>query len=478
MKLAKDRVLLIFPRFKSEFYYGRLSKVAPSLVPVSLVYLASFLQKKGIPVKILDGQVQELTPTTLRQEIEAYAPRFIGVTVLTPIAEGAHQVAAIAKGVSREITVVMGGTHPTVLPEETINDENVDIVVRREGEHSLYQLVETVIGGGDLERIEGLTFRKDGEIIHTRERPFLEELDSLPLPDWSLVPLDSYHQIPDATFREPVRCVLTSRGCPFRCIFCSARLSSGYRYRVRSPQNVIEEIDLLINRYGARQLAFLDDNFIVDKQRAMEICDLIIERGYHKKVVWTCAGRADQISEPLLRKFKESGCVLISYGVETGSQRLLDLIKKGLTIEQIEEAVRLTRKVGIKARGTLMLGLPTETPEDSRQTVEFAKRLGLNFAKFSLATPYPGTELYRLAKEQGLLKTDDWRYFSSMAGFGGYDPVYVPEGREARELRQWQKRATRDFYLRPRQIWDLLRNITSFHDIKLYLGVARELLTS
>ena len=125
-----------------------------------------------------------------------------------------------------------------------------------------------------------------------------------------------------------------------------------------------------------------------------------------------------------------------------------------------------------------MLGLPTETPEDSRQTVEFAKKLGLNFAKFSLATPYPGTELYRLAEEQGVLKAKDWRYFSSMAGFGGYDPVYIPEGRDARELRQWQKRATREFYLRPRQIWDLLRNITSFHDIKLYLGVARELLTS
>jgi len=276
MKLTKDRVLLIFPQFKSELYYGRLSKVAPSLVPVSLVYLATFLQKKGVPVKILDGQVQELTPTTLRKEIEDYSPRFIGITVLTPIAEGAHQVAAIAKEVSSEITVVMGGTHPTVLPDETMRDENVDIVVRREGEHSLYQVVEAIIGGNDLERIEGLTFRRNGEIIHTRERPFLEELDSLPLPDWSLVPLDSYHQIPDATFREPVRCVLTSRGCPFRCIFCSARLSSGYRYRVRSPQNVMEEIDLLINRYGARQLAFLDDNFVVDQQRAIEICDLLI----------------------------------------------------------------------------------------------------------------------------------------------------------------------------------------------------------
>ena len=478
MKVIKDRVLLIFPQFKSELHYGRLSKVAPSLVPVSLVYLATFLQEKGIPVKILDGQVQELTPTTLRKEIEDYSPRFVGITSLTPIAEVAHQVAAVAKGVSREITVVMGGTHPTVVPEETIRDENVDIVVRQEGEHTLYEIVDAIIGKSDLEGIKGLTFRRNGEIIHTEQRPFLEELDSLPLPDWSLVPLDSYHQIPDATFRKPVRCLLTSRGCPFRCIFCSARLSSGYHYRVRSPRNVIEEIDLLINRYGARQLAFLDDNFIVDQQRAMAICDLIIKRGYHKKVVWTCAGRADQISEPLLKKFKDAGCALISYGVETGSQRLLDIIKKSLTIEQIEEAVRLTREVGIKVRGTLMLGLPTETPEESQQTIEFAKKLGLNFAKFSLATPYPGTELYRLAKEQGLLKTDDWRYFSSMAGFGEYDPVYIPEGRDARELKQLQKRATREFYIRPRQIWDLLRNITSFHDIKLYLGVARELLFS
>jgi len=202
MKLTKDKVLLVFPQFKSELYYGRLSKVAPSLVPVSLVYLASFLQKMGVPAKILDGQVQEITPTTLRKEIEDYSPRFIGITVLTPIAEGAHQVAAIAKEVSSEITVIMGGTHPTVLPDETMKDENVDIVVRREGEHALYEIVNAIIGGGGLEEIEGLTLERMERLSTPGSAPFWRSLTPSLCPIGAWFPLTAIIRYPMLPFEN------------------------------------------------------------------------------------------------------------------------------------------------------------------------------------------------------------------------------------------------------------------------------------
>jgi len=213
----------------------------------------------------------------------------------------------------------------------------------------------------------------------------------------------------------------------------------------------------------------------VNRERTLKICELMIRKGYHKKVVWTCAARADQVDEELLRLMKEAGCKLVSYGIETGTQRLMDLIEKQETLEHIKVAVRSSKKSGLLVRGTLILGLPTESKEESQKTIEFAKEIGLDFAKFSIATPYPGTVLFKLAQEQGLVDDKDWSRFSSMAGFTDYDPVFVPKGREPSELKDLQKQATREFYLRPKQVFHLLKNTRSWKDIKMYYYAARSL---
>ncbi|MBN1357112.1 cobalamin-dependent protein [bacterium] len=465
----KRKILLILPYFSEKRHYGSMSKVAPSLLPVSLVYLAGYLERQNFDVRIFDGQVEPMNQTTIRRTLTEFQPDMVGITCMTPMVPETHMVAEAVKEFDPELCVVVGGIHPTVLPDDIIADPHIDVVVRGEGEISFHELI-LAYGDGDLHSVPGITFRENGGIVHTPLPTLVEDLDSLPMPARHLVKYDGYHQVPDAVFAEPLREILTSRGCPFRCIFCSARLVSGFKYRYHSPERVLEEVDLLVTKYRARQIAVLDDNFVVDRQRTLDICEGLMKRGYHRKLVWTTAARADQVDCELLKMMKQAGFALVSFGVETGVPRLMKLIEKGETLERIARAVEDAHRAGLKVRGTLILGLPTETIQDSRTTIEWAKKLKLDFAKFSLATPYPGTVLFDLAIKQGMAVTD-WSHFSSMSGFADYDPVYVPEGRDGRELAALQKTAMKEFYMRPKQILNLLGNITSINDVRMiYYG--------
>ncbi len=472
--IQKRRLLLILPHFSEGRHYGSMSKVAPSLLPVSLVYLAGYMEKQGYPVRIFDGQVETMTEQTIRRTIDEFKPDVVGITCMTPMVVETHMVAAITKSCKPAPMVVVGGIHPSILPDDMIQDTNIDVLVRGEGEITFHELLEAW-PDRELKSIDGLSYRDGDEVVHTPDRALLDDLDILPLPARHLVNYEGYHQIPDAVFAEPLREILTSRGCPFQCIFCSARFISGYKYRYHSPGRVLEEVDLLVNRYRAKQIAVLDDNFVVDRQRTIDICEGLLHKGYHKKLVWTTAARADQVDYDLMKLMKEAGFKLLSFGVETGSPRLLKMIKKGEDMDQIKVAVESAHRAGLKVRGTLILGLPTETREESMATIRWAKDLRLDFAKFSLATPYPGTVLYDIALKQGKL-SNDWSHFSSMAGFADYDPVFVPEGREPREMSLLQKQAMREFYMRPRQVVNLLKNVTSWKDIKMLYYGARSLL--
>lgn len=395
---------------------------------------------------------------------------------MTPNYKSAHMVAKLVKEVSKETTVIMGGAHPTVLPVETLQDPNVDIVVRGEGELTAFEVTESIAGRLQLKDIAGISFKENGKIIQTPERVPIEDLDSLPLPARHLLPVEKYRPFfPDQLFKAPVEAILTSRGCPFRCIFCAARVISGRKYRWRSPKKVIEEIELLINEYGIQQLGIIDDTFTADKKRAEKICEELITRKLNKDLVWLCATRVDAVDRDLLKKMCEAGCRSISYGIESGSQRLLNLIRKGISLDQAKKAVKSTKEAGIECRGTFILGLPTETRNESMETINFAKELDLDFAKFSLATPYPGTELHDIAVSDGNLSID-WSMLSSMIGFSECDPAYVPTGRDPKELKSLQRKAMKEFYFRPKQIWGFAKNIHSLNDIKRYLWGAYGLL--
>jgi len=245
---------------------------------------------------------------------------------------------------------------------------------------------------------------------------------------------------------------------------------------VRSPEKVVQEIEVLVNQYGIRNIGIADDNFVVNRKRTEQICNMLIEGGYSRKVDWSCAARADGVDEPLLKKMRAAGCRCICVGIETGSQRLMSILKKHLKLEKVEEGVKMMRKAGIKVRGTFLLGIPTETEEETLQTINFAKRLRLDFAKFNMITPYPGTELYEMAKERGLVGDDTWPRLIPGIGFSDAEPVFVPEGRDPKELKAKQQRAARAFYLRAQPIWNVANNIRSFNDFKRYFYAARLLL--
>ena len=481
MSNGKPSVLLINPTFNVHEHYGKLSDAASLLLPVSLLYLGGMLEAKGVPVRIMDGQCDDLSEGALLRMIEEMKPICVGITMLTPTSFDAHKLIGIIKKHHPNLWVLAGGTHPTVLPEEVMEDTNIDVIAISESEHTMCEIYDVLVDGGDrkaLKNIPGIWYRDGEEIVKTPDRPLFSDLDKLPLPMWHGVKMDLYHQVPDSSFARPMRVMMSSRGCPFKCIFCSARQVSGFKYRAHSADRVLEEMEILVQKYNARQIIYLDDNFIISKKRVFEICEKILQKGLQKKVVWTAAGRADEVNEPLLKAMKDAGCKMISFGIESGSPRLLELMKKGEKKEHIEKAVAMANKVGLKTRGTLILGFPTETREESLETIDFAKKLGLHFAKFSLATPYPGTALYNIALERGLITSKDWSRFNSQAGYSVYDPVFIPEGRTAAEMKELQKLATKEFYLRPKQIMELITHIGGWSDVKLYLEVVKSIITA
>jgi radical SAM superfamily enzyme YgiQ (UPF0313 family) len=481
MNKGKPSVLLINPTFNVHEHYGKLSDAASLLLPVSLLYLGGMLEAEGIEVRIMDGQCDDLSEAELCKNIKEMNPLFVGITMLTPTAFDSYKLAALVKKNFPKVYVLAGGTHPTVLPDEVMEDRNIDLIAISEAEHTMIDVYNVLSEGWDasaLRNIPGIVFRDGDEVVKTADRPLFSDLDKLPMPMWHGVKMDLYHQVPDSQFARPMRVMMSSRGCPFKCIFCSARQVSGFKYRAHSAERVVDEMEILHNKYQARQIIFLDDNFIISKKRVFEICERIQQKGLHKKLLWTAAGRADEVTEPLLKAMKDANCKMISFGIESGSPRLLELMKKGEKKEHIVKAVAMARKAGLKTRGTLILGFPTETRDESLETIQFAKDLGLDFAKFSLATPYPGTALYNIALERGLISGKDWSRFNSQAGYSTYDPVFIPEGRTGKEMKELQRYATKSFYLRPRQIAELVTHITGWADIKLYLEVVKEIITA
>jgi radical SAM superfamily enzyme YgiQ (UPF0313 family) len=418
-------------------------------VPLSIVFLGSFLERQGYEVRLFDEQIEWLTERRIQDVINEFHPGAIGFTCTTPGMARAHEIAADIKKINPQIKVVMGNIHPTVLPEETLRDPNVDLVVRGEGEFTFLESLQAFEGGGDIRKIAGISHRLNGGYNHNVNRQYQKDLDVFPPVNWKL--------LTDFNDSYTIEWILTSRGCPYKCVFCSARSVSGFKYRFNSPQRVIEEVDVVVQSYGTNFFSFADDNFVVKKDRTRDICKLLIDRGYHKSTKWLCQTRADAVDEPLLELMREAGCEYISFGIETGTQRLLDLIGKSLSIETIEQAVNMAHRVGIKTRGSFMLGLPTETREDSLATIDFALRLPLDIAKFNLAVPYPGTELLNMAIAEGLQVTDDWSNINTAAGLSNTQAFYIPNGRTMTELARLQKRAHTRFYLRPRQIWRILK---------------------
>jgi anaerobic magnesium-protoporphyrin IX monomethyl ester cyclase len=414
---------------------SRLGLKAP---PLGLAYIAATLEREGVDVTTIDAAVTDMSHQELGEVLQRTHPDVIGVTSTTPTIYDAIKTVMIAKENCPDSVTIMGGSHITFMPMETmLACPHLDVGVIGEGEDTVLDLLKMVEGKKPLSEVDGIVYRKNRDVLRNKPRKLIENLDELPFPARHLLPLDKYTVMGK---RTKLGSIITSRGCPFHCIFCSSSEFYGRRFRARSPKNVVDEIEELITKYGIRSIEILDDTFTVDKNRAARIAEEIIQRGLD--IYWTCGSRADLITRDLLHLFKKAGCVLFYIGVESGSAKVLKTLKKGINLEQVRTVIKWVKELGMEAIGSFIIGTPGETKEDVMKTINFARNSGIDFAQFTAMTPYPGTEIYEIAKREGLLITDDWSKFTTIK------PVMRTNEMSTEEISGLVSLAYRKFYLR------------------------------
>jgi anaerobic magnesium-protoporphyrin IX monomethyl ester cyclase len=402
-----------------------------------------------------------LSNTEIADKVKRWSPDVVVIEIpFSGWSKTAFEVASAVKGINKDIISVLEGQHPSARPEDCLANPNVDFVVMGEPENTIFELIGAVGKGTlDLKKIMGIGFVKNGVPVFTSPRPLLKDLDSLPFPARHLLPMAEYYAaVKENPLRgeinKPWTIMITSRGCPYNCVFCTHHIVWGRKWRGRSPENVVDELQHVIKTYHVKQIDFLDDNMTLDRKRMENICDLIVKRGLSIEWFTPNGVRADTLDEKLLRKMKESGCKKIRVAPESGVQRVVDqVIKKNLDLRSVERAVVLCKKVGIKVGCFFVIGLIGETKEEIEETIKFAyklRQLGADSFIFSIATPVYGTRLYEQAKRGGFLR----ECFSDEA-LAAVEPLIETPEFTADELRELFARAnlvnptfTRDKVLR------------------------------
>ncbi|MDY2745482.1 MAG: radical SAM protein [Methanosphaera sp.] len=423
--------------------YKFMGVIAP---PLGIAYMASVLRENGKEVDILDASAEDLTFSEYKEEIKRRNPDLVAITALTPTIGRALEAAEITKMVLPDCLVVMGGYHPTFNYEETLQDESVDMVIRGEGEYILLDLVDTLENDGNLREVKGIVYQEEDEkgnkstIINEIAHPE-PDLDKIPFPAFDLLPMDKYRLLDMDTHMTTM---ITSRGCPMQCSFCSSAAMHGKFVRERSVKNIVDEIEFLTTHYDIDTIAFMDDTFTLNKQKVMDICDEIMNRNI--KIWWGCTSRVDTLDEEVLQKMKDSGCITIFMGVESADQQALDNMNKNTTIEKIETAFKVSRKLKIRTIASVALGMPGDTKEIMNKTIKFVHSLKPNYAIYSLATPYPGTRFYQESFEKNLIKVKDWSKYTLIS------PIIETVDFSLKDLRRIQAKAFIKFYLRPQYL--------------------------
>lgn len=452
------RVLLTLPYSNNDIRDG-LGFVSP---PLGLGYIASYLREYGShDIMLFDGMLHQTSDHGFAEVVSKYRPDVVGISAqATPAIYDVYRWAAVAKEANLDSTVVVGGAHASFSDAQILRDApQIDFVVRGEGERVMLNLLEQ-IGTDNLDKVKGITYRTQLNIRRNPLPPHITDLDSIPFPAYDLMEMNLYLQGPIR-----VGTMISSRGCPYKCTFCSSSRSSGKKWRGRSADNVISEMELLIKRYKIKALEFLDDLFCYDPLRVKRICDLIGTRDI--SIDWTCSVRADILSSnPLMAEWlKKAGCHSVYMGVESGRQRVLDLMCKGTTLQQIWRANEIAKEAKLERILSFIFGFPSETIEEAASTLEFACRLNPEIAQFTICTPYPGTPLFETAKKQGILRADSWKDYSVMK------PVMQLKTISEKKLRKLLHQAYLRFYLRPSFIWSQIKSKNTFFLRKILEGI-------
>jgi len=420
------------------------TKLGLKVPPLNLMYLAAALEKDSAEVNIIDDDLKQKGPNKLANEISKLDPNVVGITATTAsINTALNYIDGIKKNLPNVLTVV-GGSHATFLPEDTLKEcKGLDVVVIGEGEETIVDLTNNYIKNGfkNLNEVKGIAYKNNGVIKRSESRELIKNLDEIPFPARHLLPFESY-----GTSEDESGGVITSRGCVFNCGYCSSSLIMGKKFRGRSPSNVVDELEELVNKYKIRDIAFLDDTFMLNKRRAQSIANAIKERGLD--ISFVASSRVDKVDKKLLESLKQSGMATLYYGVESGSQRILNLMRKGITLKQAENAVKTAKNVGVDILTSFILGYPGETPDEMDKTIKFAIKLDADYSQFSVLTPFPGTPVYYELKSKNLLDTEHWNRYTVIHPVIKYEKL----GLSKKIIEKKLAKAYLKFYTRPKYI--------------------------
>ena len=441
------------------------------LPPLGLMYIASYaLKNTNHEVKILDCPVEDINYSDLTEKIKLEKPEVVGLTAMTFTLIDVILTAKIIKQINPNIKVVLGGPHVNIYPRETLANPEVDFLVLGEGEQVFTDLLKNINNLEKLKQVSGLAFSDGKQIINTGKRDFITNLDQLPFPARHLTPSKKYFSI--IAKKNPTTTMFTSRGCPYKCLFCD-RPHLGKIFRARSAENVVKELEE-IQSMGIKEVFIYDDTFTIDRQRVVDICNLILRRNI--KLSWDIRARVNTVDEQLLYLMKQAGCERIHYGVEAGTEKVLNTLRKGITIAQVQKAFILTKKVKIETAGYFMIGSPGETLSDIKQTIRLAKQLFPDYVHFSVTTPFPATDLYFKGLNEGVIKKDHWREFSKNPR-----PDFLPPAWEENFTRQELFKilisAYKSYYLSLRYIVKRIKELRSWDNLKNNIKVGIKLLS-
>jgi len=413
--------------------------------PLGLAYLAATLEREGYRVSIIDATASGLSHCQTASKLKSMKPDVIGITSITPTISDAMRAVIESKAQVPGAVTVMGGCHITALPLETMAAcPSLDCGVIGEGETTLLELVRAVESGSGMDGVDGVVHRREGaggegRILVNRMRKLTPDLDSIPFPARHLLPLDRYTVLNE---RAVIGSIITSRGCPYNCIFCSSAKFYRGVYRARSPGNVVDEIERLVQNYNLKFVEFIDDTMTISRGRAESIAREVIRRKLD--ISWGFGSRVDLVAEDMLRLFKRAGCIMFYMGIESGSERIINALRKGISLDQVKSAIACAKKAKIETMGTFIIGSPWEAWDDVIRTINFAKSCGIDYAQFTVMTPYPGTDAYEIACSEGLLEESDWAKFTTL------HPVMHTRYLSREQLAKLVSDAYRSFYFRGR----------------------------
>jgi len=429
--------------------------------PLGLLYLAAYILKYGIhKVAILDTQVYGLDYGEIEQRIKRLKPDVVGIQTMTFTLIDVIKTAKIVKSVDKHIKIVLGGPHVNVFPYETISIPYVDYLVLGEGEGTFNDLLDNIDNEDVLKKIGGIVFQdKKGKIINTGTRPLIKDLDEIPFPAREITPYKKYTSL--LAKRSPVTTMMTSRGCPYKCAYCD-RPHLGKVFRARSSKNVVDEMEECVD-LGINEFLIYDDTFTIDRKRVVDVCDEIIRRKLD--VGWDIRARVNTVDQQLLYKLRKAGCERIHYGVEASDQRILNRLRKGITLKQVHDAFKWTKKAGIESLAYFMIGSPGEGRNEVLKTIDFAKKLKPDFVSFSVTTPFPSTDLYVWARQKGIIKRDVWKEFANNPTKDFKAPLWT-ERLSRDELMELLMYAYKGFYTRPSYIAKKLLRVRSVSELR------------